>query len=202
MKWSHRDVPSGKLSHNYGKSPFLIGKATINGPFSIAMLVCRRVGDETHDETHCDYWWIRITTGFPVFFCLWQSFTSLHIITIFTNNTTYSYYCCRRNFRSKTHKTVPSCAMIFPISWFISTWAPLHSTGWDHVFKLSFLRNGHYVVGYTSHKMSYVGITNHTSMSSLHHSRAIIIVKLWLLVNQDYYYRYHSYSIQPIHHQT
>ena len=23
--------------HNYGKSPFLIGKSTINGPFSIAM---------------------------------------------------------------------------------------------------------------------------------------------------------------------
>jgi len=24
------DLPSGKLSHNYGKSPFLMGKSTIN----------------------------------------------------------------------------------------------------------------------------------------------------------------------------
>jgi hypothetical protein len=24
-------LPSGKLSHNYGKSPFLMGKLTING---------------------------------------------------------------------------------------------------------------------------------------------------------------------------
>ena len=29
-------LPSGKLSHNYGKSPFFMGKLTINGPFSIA----------------------------------------------------------------------------------------------------------------------------------------------------------------------
>ena len=28
--------PSGKRLHNYGKSPLLIGKSTINGPFSIA----------------------------------------------------------------------------------------------------------------------------------------------------------------------
>ena len=26
------------ISHSYGKSPFLIGKSTLNGPFSIAML--------------------------------------------------------------------------------------------------------------------------------------------------------------------
>ena len=32
-------VPSGKCLHNYGKSPFLIGKPSINGQFSIAMLV-------------------------------------------------------------------------------------------------------------------------------------------------------------------
>ena len=30
--------------HNYGKSPFLVGKSTINGPFSIAMLNFQRVG--------------------------------------------------------------------------------------------------------------------------------------------------------------
>ena len=35
--------PSGKQPHNYGKSPFLIGKSTINGPFSIAMLNYQRV---------------------------------------------------------------------------------------------------------------------------------------------------------------
>jgi hypothetical protein len=27
------NLPSGKLSHNYGKSPFLMGKLTINGNF-------------------------------------------------------------------------------------------------------------------------------------------------------------------------
>jgi hypothetical protein len=32
-------IPSGKRLHNYGKSLFLIGKATINGQFSITMLV-------------------------------------------------------------------------------------------------------------------------------------------------------------------
>jgi hypothetical protein len=30
-------LPSGKRLHNYGKSPFLMGNPTINGPFSIAM---------------------------------------------------------------------------------------------------------------------------------------------------------------------
>ena len=35
-KWSHFlriDIPSGKLSHNYGKSPFFMGKSTRNGDF-------------------------------------------------------------------------------------------------------------------------------------------------------------------------
>ena len=36
-------VPSGKLTVCYGKSPSLIGKSTINGPFSIAMLNYQRV---------------------------------------------------------------------------------------------------------------------------------------------------------------
>jgi hypothetical protein len=27
-------IPSGKLSHHYGKSPFLMGKSTINGHFN------------------------------------------------------------------------------------------------------------------------------------------------------------------------
>ena len=35
--------PSGKLSHNCGKSPFLMGISSINGPFSIAMLNYQRV---------------------------------------------------------------------------------------------------------------------------------------------------------------
>ena len=38
-------IPSGKRLHNYGKSPFSMGKSTINGPFSIAMLVYQRVSD-------------------------------------------------------------------------------------------------------------------------------------------------------------
>ena len=29
-------LPSGKLSHNYGKSPFFLGKSTANGPCSMA----------------------------------------------------------------------------------------------------------------------------------------------------------------------
>ena len=43
--------PSGKRWHNYGKSPFLIGKSTINGPFSIAMLVYQRVSFSEHQST-------------------------------------------------------------------------------------------------------------------------------------------------------
>jgi len=38
-----RNVPSGKHTKNHGKSQFLMGKLTINGPFSIAMLVYQRV---------------------------------------------------------------------------------------------------------------------------------------------------------------
>jgi len=30
-------LPSGKHTKNYGESPLLIGKSSINGPFSIAM---------------------------------------------------------------------------------------------------------------------------------------------------------------------
>ena len=37
------DLPSGKRLHNYGKSPLLMGKSTINGPFSIAMFVYQTV---------------------------------------------------------------------------------------------------------------------------------------------------------------
>ena len=37
-------IPSGKRLHNYGKSPFSMGKSTIStGPFSIAMFVYQRV---------------------------------------------------------------------------------------------------------------------------------------------------------------
>ena len=36
-------LPSGKRLHNYGKSPFSMGKSTINGSFSIAMLNYQRV---------------------------------------------------------------------------------------------------------------------------------------------------------------
>ena len=39
----HLVLPSGKQPHNYGKSPFLIGKTSINGPFSIATLNNQRV---------------------------------------------------------------------------------------------------------------------------------------------------------------
>jgi len=35
----------GKHTKNYGQSPFLIRKSTVNGQFSIAMLVYRRVYD-------------------------------------------------------------------------------------------------------------------------------------------------------------
>jgi hypothetical protein len=38
-----RGLPSGKHTKNYGKSALLIGKSTINVPFSIAMLNYQRV---------------------------------------------------------------------------------------------------------------------------------------------------------------
>ena len=55
MDWSLKDlepntrrIPSGKLSHNYGKSPFSMGKSTIStGPCSIAMLNYQRVEENT-----------------------------------------------------------------------------------------------------------------------------------------------------------
>jgi hypothetical protein len=36
-------LPSGKHTKSYGKSPSLIGKTAINGPFSIAMSVYQMV---------------------------------------------------------------------------------------------------------------------------------------------------------------
>jgi hypothetical protein len=39
-------LPSGKHTKNYGKSPFGIGKSTINEPFSIAMLNYKRVSQD------------------------------------------------------------------------------------------------------------------------------------------------------------
>jgi hypothetical protein len=47
-------LPSGKHthnSHNYGKSPYSMGKSTINWICSIAMLVYHRVS-ERDGETH------------------------------------------------------------------------------------------------------------------------------------------------------
>ena len=37
------EIPSGQLTVCYEKSPSLIGKSTINVPFSMAMLNCQRV---------------------------------------------------------------------------------------------------------------------------------------------------------------
>ena len=39
----HLRLPSGYLTVRHGKSPFLIGKPSINGPFSMAMLNNQRV---------------------------------------------------------------------------------------------------------------------------------------------------------------
>ena len=36
-------IPSGKHLHKYGKSPFRIGKSTVKGPVSIAILNYKRV---------------------------------------------------------------------------------------------------------------------------------------------------------------
>jgi len=41
--WLGEGLPSGEHTKNYRKSPFFIGKPSINGPFSIAMLVYQRV---------------------------------------------------------------------------------------------------------------------------------------------------------------
>ena len=45
-------IPSGKRLHNYRKSPFLMGKSTIDGQFSIAMLNYKRVYYTTK------FWWM------------------------------------------------------------------------------------------------------------------------------------------------
>ena len=41
--WGYSQLPSGERTFCHGKSPFLIGKPSINGPFSMAMLVHQRV---------------------------------------------------------------------------------------------------------------------------------------------------------------
>jgi hypothetical protein len=42
-KCSHKAIPSGILTVYDGKSPFFVGYSSINGRFSIAMLVYQRV---------------------------------------------------------------------------------------------------------------------------------------------------------------
>ena len=49
---AHQHLPSGKRLHNYGKSLFLMGKHTINGPFSMAMLNNQRVFQTKMAITH------------------------------------------------------------------------------------------------------------------------------------------------------
>ena len=39
---SLQKIPSGKRLHNYGKSPFIIGRSTINGPISIVFCMFTR----------------------------------------------------------------------------------------------------------------------------------------------------------------
>ena len=53
-RWSNDldDLPSGELLHNYGKTPFSMGKTTINGPLSIAMLHYQRVSQFGLREIH------------------------------------------------------------------------------------------------------------------------------------------------------
>ena len=48
-------LPSGKRLRSYGKSPSSLGKSTVNGPFSIAMLVCQRVSKLYDDHDGYDY---------------------------------------------------------------------------------------------------------------------------------------------------
>ena len=43
-----KTLPSGKHTKNYGKAPFFMGNSTINGQFSIAMLLYQRVNQEFH----------------------------------------------------------------------------------------------------------------------------------------------------------
>ena len=64
-------IPSGKRLHNYGKSPFLLGKSTINGPFSIAMLVYRRVTSK--------HLWIYICT--IMYLCTYVPTYVMHIMS-------------------------------------------------------------------------------------------------------------------------
>ena len=63
-------VPSGKLLHNYGKSPFLMGKSTIStGPFSIAMLNYQRVSRMNMHEPRSNGWFRRFAIPFHPFDC-------------------------------------------------------------------------------------------------------------------------------------
>ena len=58
-------IPSGKLLHNYGKSPFLMGKSTINGHFSIATLNYQRVHPWRESLIISPCFWINYTLHWP-----------------------------------------------------------------------------------------------------------------------------------------
>ena len=50
FRWWKLNIPSGYDSHSHGKSPFFLGKPSINGPFSMAMLNNQRVSQKTTGE--------------------------------------------------------------------------------------------------------------------------------------------------------
>ena len=58
----YRRLPSGKRLHSYGKSTILIGKSTIDWPFSIAMLVYQRVTSVSEKGVD-DVWFIPIQSA-------------------------------------------------------------------------------------------------------------------------------------------
>ena len=51
-------LTSGKCLHNYGKSPFFMGKSTINGPFSMAMLNYLMVNWSDPRDVWTQFWWV------------------------------------------------------------------------------------------------------------------------------------------------
>ena len=50
--WENGGLPSFKRFHNYRKSPFSMGKTTMHGTLSTAMLVYQRVSVEDHKTSH------------------------------------------------------------------------------------------------------------------------------------------------------
>ena len=82
--WEHDTIPSGYLTVRHGKSPFLIGKPSINGSFPMAMLNNQRVYRDVNGlEGLSDF---EVDHGGTTFLNMFQSLMSQFFTFLNTND--------------------------------------------------------------------------------------------------------------------